>query len=343
VGQENDHEEYEEETKPAHRDISISDRCTKIEKMTNAEQRNTYTTDSAGVKLTGPLSRFALLVAMILVILSPDTVPADEPGDTGPKQPFVNKIVFIGNEFFSDKDLKKLMYTKEPSFFAIFTKRRLKMDFLQRDVALLETYYHANGFLEAKVRLQEIVTLKKESFVDIVLEISEGEPTRVGSVELRNVSPLKEENLRKGLHLKPGVPFNPSLLESDIYSLKTKYFDEGYLGVVVKNSTAVEGLKVWIVYKIQPGLPISIRRIEIRGNKLTKDSIVRKEITFKEGALFRLSKAIETQRNLFETGLFTEAEIIPEKLNTREQTVDVWAAASSPSGGTGTSSAWEGG
>ena len=43
----------------------------------------------------------------------------------------------------------------------------------------------------------------------------------------------------------------------------------------------------------------------------------------KEGDVFRLSKVIESQQNLFETGLFTEAEIFPENLDPQAQTVDL--------------------
>ena len=42
------------------------------------------------------------------------------------RQPFVNKIIISGNQFFSDKDLKKHMTTKESSFFNVFWKPRFK-------------------------------------------------------------------------------------------------------------------------------------------------------------------------------------------------------------------------
>ncbi|MEE9270837.1 MAG: outer membrane protein assembly factor BamA [Candidatus Krumholzibacteria bacterium] len=240
-----------------------------------------------------------------------------------PRQPFVNKIVILGNQFFSDDDLKKQMNTDESSFFSVFRKPRLRLDFLRRDIAVLEAFYHANGFLEATVRVKEIRQLENEAFVDIIIEVEEREATRVEAIEFGSVGPIKEDELREDLVLKPGDPYNPSLRSADVYSIKRNYFEEGYLGVAVRDTATVNGRLVRIRYDIVAGPVIHIRNIEIRGNRDSKRSIVEKELAFESGDPFRLGKVIETQRNLFETGLFTEAEIIPENLNMSERTVDI--------------------
>jgi outer membrane protein insertion porin family len=239
------------------------------------------------------------------------------------KQPFVNKIVLVGNEAFSDKKLKKQMYTKESTIFSIFRKPRLRTDFLRRDVANIEAFYHASGFLEAEVTLRELVILKDEAFVDIIIDIRESEATRVESVAFRHESVVAEKDLRKDLQLTEGDPYNPTVLESDVYAIKRRYFDKGFLAVEVADSVEVTERRVAIEYTIEPGPVIQINEIEIRGNVLTKTSILEKELTVKTGEVFRLSKALESQRNLFETGLFTEAEIIPENLDTERRTVDL--------------------
>ncbi len=240
-----------------------------------------------------------------------------------PKEPFVNRIIIEGNESFSDKDLKRRMFNHEAPFFAIFTKPRLDRDALRRDVGSLQAFYRTSGFLEATVRVDRLSLLENGTFVDIVIQIDEGVPTRVKFVSFQGYEPIAEDKLIRGLRLKPGVPFNPSLVNGDIYSIKRKYFDKGYVAVEVVDSVAVNGKEVNLRYRISPGPVITVRRISITGNRLTKTHIVEREIVIKEGETFRLSKAIETQRNLFETGLFTEAEIIPENLDVESRTVDV--------------------
>lgn len=239
------------------------------------------------------------------------------------KEPFIGRIIIQGNESFSDKDLRLQMMTAEPPFFVIFSKPRLDREKLRRDVAALEAFYRTNGFLEAEVKLEKLELVENGAFVNIVIVVDEGEPTRVQTVTFAGSGPVGEEALSKPLRLKPGVPFNPTLVNADIYTMKRQYFQQGYLGVEIRDSVVVEGKVVELHYRIEPGPVVTIRRITISGNRLTKDHIVKRELAIKEGEVFRLSKAIETQRNLFETGLFTEAEIIPEHLDTEGRTVDV--------------------
>ena len=238
-------------------------------------------------------------------------------------QPFVNKIIFEGNHFFSAKKLRALMRTKESTFFSIFRKPRLNPDVLQRDIATLEATYHSNGFLEAKVGLKELVKLEGGTFVNIVIQVTENEPTRVESVIFHHTGIISDKDLRKNLLLEKGDPYNPSLVGSDVSTIKLKYFDKGYLAVVVRDSVDVQGRSVWIHYSIDPGPLITIRSINIVGNRLTKRSIVEKEITVRVGQVFSLKDAVETQRNLFETGLFNEADVIPENLDIKTRTVAI--------------------
>ena len=239
------------------------------------------------------------------------------------KEPFISRIILTGNTAFSDKDLKRQMITTEAPFFAVFTKPRLNREALRRDIAGLQAFYRTNGFLDAVVELEKLELLENDTFVDIHISIDEGEPTRVTVLEFEGTEPLTRDELVRDLRLKPGVPFNPAFVSSDIYAMKRRYFHEGYLGVEIIDSVSVTGKSVRLKYAVNPGPVVTIRKIEIRGNRLTKDHIVKREIMFEEGEIFDLGKAIETQRNLFESGLFTEAEIIPENLDTVNRTVDV--------------------
>jgi outer membrane protein insertion porin family len=268
--------------------------------------------------------RIAALFAFILALsIAVPSMCRDTSDRAKARNPFVNEIILEGNQSFSEKELKKQMHTKEPSFFAIFKKPRLRQDYLRRDIGALEAFYHARGFFEAEVSLKELTYSQDGQFVDIVIEVLEGKPTRVGNVEFWGNRILYIAQLRRDLMLYPGVPFNPSLLDSDIYRLKTKYFDRGYLAVSIEDSVSISDYNADIVYTIVPGPVITIDEVEIRNNELTKKSIIESELTFKSGEVFRLNKLLQSQRNLYETGLFTEVEMIPENLDTTANHVDI--------------------
>jgi outer membrane protein insertion porin family len=123
--------------------------------------------------------------------------------------------------------------------------------------------------------------------------------------------------------LKEGDPFNSSLLDTDVYSIKVKYFNRGYLGVAVVDSVRMDGHSVDLLYTVEPGTQIRVRRIDISGNVVVSEKVIRKEFTFKPDEVCRLEKLIETQRNLFETGLFSIADIEPVNLDPLERRVDI--------------------
>jgi outer membrane protein insertion porin family len=286
---------------------------------------SSYRTNPARVKpgWRCVLGIMTLVSMMWILAWTPPSLAQNMSNGDRARNPFINEIAIEGNQAFDDKQLKRQMHTKEPSFFAIFKKPRLKHDYLRRDVGALEAFYHARGFFEAKVRLKDLAYSQDGRFVDIIIEVDEGKATRVSEVDFRGNRILYIADLRRGLMLYPGVPFNPSLLDSDIYRLKTKYFDRGYLDVAIEDSVSISDYNAGIVYKIDPGPVFDIDQIEVRGNKLTKKSIIESELTFKTGDVFKLSKLLQAQRNLYETGLFTEVDMIPEHLDTTAKLVDI--------------------
>ena len=267
----------------------------------------------------------AVLIAAALVlapVFTPPPARAAQDEARG-QAAFINKIILSGNENISGKDLERQMKTRAPSWYNIFNKARLDERMLSRDVARLEGYYHSAGFYEAAVTLERLEYSEDRRFVDIHILIEEGPPTVVEVVGFSPNALIDENDLRKGLLLKPGEPYNSSYLATDIYTLESKYFDKGYLAVSVEETIEISGHRATIHFEIDPGTQIRIRDVAISGNVLSNDAVVEKEIAFKPGDICRLNKLVETQRNLYETGLFTVVDINPENLDPLERTVDV--------------------
>lgn len=236
---------------------------------------------------------------------------------------FLSRIIINGNHYVSTKELRSRMRTREPSMFSFFSRPRLNRAQLQRDVVQLEAYYHSIGFPEATVKLERIVYLEKNRFANVYIQVDEGVPTRVGSVTFTGQLLMEPSVLREGLLLKPGSPYNPSLLDTDIYKIKGKYFDRGYLGVAVQDSVHLEAHTADIRFQIEPGTQLRVGQITVEGNRMVRRGVIDAEITLKPGDICRFSKVLKTQRNLFETGLFTVVDVVPENIDPVKRTVDL--------------------
>ncbi|HEX5132828.1 MAG TPA: BamA/TamA family outer membrane protein [Candidatus Krumholzibacteria bacterium] len=267
-------------------------------------------------------ARYAISVAVLLqLVSSPRAARAAEPPPD--QSVFLSQIIISGNEQVSTGDLKARMRTREPSMFSIFSRPRLNRGQIERDVVQLEAYYHSIGFPEARVRLDHVQYLEKDRFANVYIVVDEGRATRVATVSFVGDLLMEESRLREGLLLEPGAPYNSSLLATDIYRIKGKYFDRGYLGVAVADSVFIENYRVHIRFEIEPGTQLKVGALTIEGNRLVRRGVIEKEIEVKSGEICRFNKLLKTQRNLFETGLFTVVDVIPENIDPIERTVDI--------------------
>jgi outer membrane protein insertion porin family len=279
----------------------------------------TYTPRGRRVKI---VCRSTVLLAAVFCCLSwfRPARAADPPPDDSV---FLGRIFISGNTQVPEGDLRSRMRTREPSMFSIFRRPKLDRAQIERDVAQLEAYYHSIGFPEARVRLDRVEYVEKDRFANVYIVVDEGEATRVVGVRFDGDLLMPESELRKDLLLKRGAPYNASLLATDVYRIKGKYFDRGYLGVAVLDSALIDSAGVHIRFFIEPGTQLSVGEIVIEGNRLVRRGVIEKEIELKPGEVCRFNRVLKTQRNLFETGLFTVVDVVPENIDPIDRTVDI--------------------
>jgi len=288
---------------------------------THRAPSRTYTTPRVRVKCGVFNTRATRCFAIVLCALIGICAAAPAWGKS--RTVYVNRIEIGGNHNISTAELKKQMRTREPSFLSILRRPRFSRAYLDRDLAHLEAFYHTAGYSDATVSLERLEYNADRRFVDIYIKVVEGAPTRIESLTFSKGSLLSDHDLRKGLLLTEGRPYNASLLATDIYTIKTKYFRRGYLAVAIRDSVQVQGRAVHIGFDIEPGTRIRIRNVEITGNERVRTSVIAKEFTFHSGDVCTLDKLTESRQNLFETGLFTVVDISPVNLDPLERTVDL--------------------
>jgi outer membrane protein insertion porin family len=276
-----------------------------------------YTTFRGGVKAAW----FARALACAL-LLCPFTAAFAQDGPAAPA-PYLNRIHITGHKLVAESELRARMRSREPSMFSIFRKPRLDAAQIDRDIVQLEAYYHSVGFPDATVRLDRIAPLENGRFADVHIVVVEGEPIRVASLEFDGELVLAETELRRDLLLAPGAPYNASLLETDLYRIRNRYYDQGYLGVLIADSVRVDNRRAEIRFTIDPGRQLRVGAVSIEGNQEVHTGVLESEIVFKSGDVCRYGRVLETERNLFETGLFSVVDVIPENVNADSGTVDI--------------------
>ncbi len=228
----------------------------------------------------------------------------------------VDTIRFVGNEVFTDKELKKVMQTKERWAFSWLTGRgTYNEEILQNDLALIGDEYFNSGYVQVKVR-QPVVTLSEDmKTMDVAIEIEEGAQFRVGTVDLQGDLLESKEKLLALTRLTPGDVFSRAALRNDVFGLNDLYADRGYAYVNVSPLTSLEqeNRLVNLTYDIEKGPQVHIDRILISGNSKTRDKVIRREMKLVEGDLYSASKLKESRRRVNNLGFFEEVNVSTSK------------------------------
>jgi outer membrane protein insertion porin family len=243
--------------------------------------------------------------------------------DFGVKLPVVKRIEILGNRRFDDATLKKRMRTKEARFYRLFRQPRYRRDFLRRDVEALNSFYRMNGFFETKVAVESVETNEKSNSVKIRLSVNEGPQSLVHGLRFAGQNLISETELRKGLRLVEGAPYNPTLLEADRFTLLSKCFENGYLGARTVHAVQFDSTSADIDWTITPGDPVRVRDTRVSGTRRVREELVRRELTFRGGELFRKKRILESTQNLYDTGYFNSVEIEPDSIDVAKREVDL--------------------
>lgn len=210
----------------------------------------------------------------------------------------VRRVDFVGNRKFSDRELRKIVGTKRKGVLSFFTgSGKYKEELLKQDVLRITLHYLNHGYLKVKVQPPRVTISKDKRYIFITFYITEGKQYRLGKITMSGDILTTEEELLSLLKSKTGDIYNQMTMEGDVRTLTDRYGDQGYayatiVPQVVPND---ETLTADVNFAIQKGQPITIERINILGNTVTRDKVIRREMKIMEDdryseRLLRLSK-----------------------------------------------------
>ncbi len=221
----------------------------------------------------------------------------------------VRSTEFAGNEFASSARLRTQIETSRAMFFKSFGGTFVPQ-MVDEDVHKLEEYYRKNGFLNVRVA-RDLSFSDDFQFVDIVFHIQEGTRFHVKDVVIEGAKNQPVEQLRTIAQLKKGEWYNDGVVDNDTRNLADFFGWRGYPVNVQKIITSVpdEPGVVRVQYQIEERPPLTVGRVIIVGNTVTKDEVIRRALGIYPGQVLRLPELRLAEKNLTRLGIFeTSAE-----------------------------------
>lgn len=225
---------------------------------------------------------------------------------------YIGKISFDGNNSFDDDDLEDVIETGERNWLSWITETGvLKISILNQDASRIGAFYHNHGFIEAKVGDPTVEQVGDE--LHITFPIEEGPRFRVGTVDLAGDLLQGKEELLALLKIRDEKFLNRQVLRSDSLRLTDLYAEQGYAFAEVhpKIDTPPDSTRVDIMLDISKGPLVYFNRVEVVGNTRTRDNVIRRDLTVREGGIFDSTAIRKSTENLQRLGFFEDVAVTP--------------------------------
>lgn len=209
------------------------------------------------------------------------------------KKSYLNRISFKGNKHIPGKKLKRIIYSQEDWLFSFINRGGVyNAEMMEGDKYMIEDVYRNNGFMNAKVVNVEVEKDPSTNNHHIIYTIHEGDRYRIKEIEIEGNDIVPSQRLRAVLPLYEGQIFSSENLRTSLENLRMIWGEYGYIFADIEPDVSVdeENKTVSIHFNTDIKDQVYLNRITIRGNKKTKDKVIRRQILLEEGAMITNQK-----------------------------------------------------
>lgn len=230
----------------------------------------------------------------------------------------IASINFIGNKFFTKKDLKNATSMRKRSILNFISKSTIfEEDRIDSDKTSLTSLYTNNGFADFKVESSIAEYDEKNNNFAVTYYLDEGKRYRLGNLtmqsEVEDIDPKKIP--LKILKIKSKDIYSYQKIQQSTNVIASYIANQGFAVSVIepvihKNEETGD---IDITFVIKSSNLTYINRITIVGNNLTYDQTIRRELTMREGDLYNAEKIRISRERLEMLGYFSRVEIREKK------------------------------
>jgi outer membrane protein insertion porin family len=252
----------------------------------------------------------------------------------------VHEINFTGNKEFSSAKLRKfLKKTKQQAFYKVFGSGKFNKEKYDEDKVTLVAKMQDRGYRDAVI-LKDSIYQYNDKSIGIDIDVYEGPKYYFGDITWAGNAKYTTKMLEMTLGIEKGEVFSEEKLEKKLRGsangddVSSIYLNDGYLTFNVDPvQTKIHGDTVDVEMRIYEGPQYTNNRITLKGNTITNDRVVLREIRTKPGEKFSKELLIRTVREIGQLGNFDESKTVPTpKPNPADGTVDIeYAVEEKPS------------
>ena len=238
----------------------------------------------------------------------------------------IKEIHIEGTKAFSESTLLDLMDLTTGGWLSWYTKSdRYSRAKLNADLEKIRAYYLNKGYLEFDVKSTQVTISpdKQEIYINVVVE--EGQPYTVAGVKLEGEYLGREEDFKQRVTIKPGEPYRGDDVTATTRLFSELYGTYGYAFARIEPRQDIDRKtgQVVIVLQGSPGMRVNVRRVNVAGNAVTRDEVIRREFRQFESAWYDGAKIKLSRDRVERLGYFEEVTVDTQEVPGSPDQVDL--------------------
>lgn len=201
----------------------------------------------------------------------------------------IRDVNVVGNEAFTTRELTRRFSSGVPRWWAFLSRRdNYSREKLAGDLELLRSRYLDAGFINFDIESTQVTLTPDRKDIFIAINIAEGERFRIGTVGVAGEFVVPEEEVRDLIQVKSGDIFSRRDVVASSEKVVQRLTRDGFAFANVNPIPEIDESErlVNLVFLVDPGPRVYVRRIVISGNHRTLESVYRRELRQMEGAWF---------------------------------------------------------
>ena len=219
-------------------------------------------------------------------------------------------LVIRGNKYFDEKTIRERMFVLPKSF--EFRRGRYSAALAARDRAVIEDLYRSNGFQDVHVFTETQDDYKgMKGDIAAFFTIGEGAQFIVSSLTITGAEKLDIAKAIGRLASQQGQPFSEFDVATDRETILNLYGAAGYSDAMFEWTwePGSQPSTVDLKFVIHEGKPQFVRDVVVTGLSATRRSLVAKQVKEKPGDPLSATTMAETQRRLYDLGIFSQVNM----------------------------------
>ena len=225
----------------------------------------------------------------------------------------IKNIYFIGNKFFSNSQLIDVITSSEDGWWKFFSTSTLSEQRIEYDKQLLKDFYKSKSFYDIQIE-SAFVSIDKNNNFTLTFSINSGKKYKFGNYDLKvSGLSLKEEDIKEIKNISNKLLNNEFYSPLTINKLNKQVADfldikkYSNLEINVQDLKTIDD-KIDVIVRLNDGQKLLVNKINIKGNTITEEKVIRDSLIISEGDQLSSSKVNKSVDNIKSKQLFSKVD-----------------------------------